>query len=86
MARYKRGRPIPIGGGLYELKPLCDLVHERLIARPFRPLSSFGMEGFVDYGQPHHDQNAPFDSGRKFRRAMWVNKKREEARRAGKPR
>jgi hypothetical protein len=62
-------------GGVVKLKPIPQLVHERLLARPFRPLREFGMEAFVDYGRPFYDNNHG-DKGRDFRRAQLANEKR----------
>lgn len=57
------------------LKPIPQLVHERLLARPFLRLREFGMEAFVDYGRPFYDNNHG-DEGREFRRAEHTNDKR----------
>lgn len=59
------------------MKPIPALVHERLMARPFRKLADFGMEGFVDYGRPYYDNNAGLDKGREFAAAAAANAKRE---------
>lgn len=36
--------------GAYELKPLCRLVHDRMLGQPFRNLLAFDMATFTDYG------------------------------------
>lgn len=63
--------------GRVALKPLPQIVHERLLARPFRKLQDFGMESFVDYGRAFYDNNAGLDKGRNFTRAAQANAKRE---------
>lgn len=60
-----------------ELKPLCLLVHERMVARPFVRFADFDVESFVDYGRPYYDNNAWVDKGKSFPAAERVNKKRE---------
>ena len=62
--------------GQMKLKPIPQLVHERLLARPFLPLREFGLEAFVDYGRPFYDNNWG-DKGREFGRAVAANGKRE---------
>lgn len=59
------------------LKPLCQLVHDRMLSRPFRQLADFDMESFVDYGRAYYDNNAGYDKGKGFARAAQSNKKRE---------
>ncbi len=66
--------------GPRKLKSLPELVHERLLARPFKKLADFGMDAFVDYGRPYYDNNMGLDDGRNFPRAAQVNQKRERAR------
>jgi hypothetical protein len=63
-------------GGM-TLKTIPRLVHERLMARPFRRLGDFGMESFVDYGRPYYDNNVGHDKGRNFPHAGRNNEKRE---------
>jgi hypothetical protein len=63
--------------GKIELKTIPQLVHDRLLARPFRPLAQFDLEGFVDYGRPSYDINP--DKGREFPKAEAANEKREKA-------
>ncbi|HEB52229.1 MAG TPA: hypothetical protein ENI87_03125 [bacterium] len=69
--------------GSLELRPLVDVVHERLLARRFRKLEDFDLEGFVDYGRPFYDNNHQ-DKGRDFSRAWRENQKRETAKRKAK--
>ncbi len=45
----RRGDPVS--------KPIDLLVHERLAARPFRPLAAFDVAGFADYGREYYDNN-----------------------------
>jgi hypothetical protein len=61
------------------VKTIPQLVHERLLARPFLPLADFGMEEFVDYGRPWYDNNQGLDKGRRFSRAEHANEERERA-------
>jgi hypothetical protein len=44
------------------LKPVCVLVHERMLAQPFRSFADFDMESFVDYAQPFYDLNMWVDA------------------------
>lgn len=60
-----------------ELKPVCQVVRERMAARPFRKLADFDMESFVDYGRPYYDNNMGLDKGKRFTRADHANEKRE---------
>ena len=59
------------------MKPTIQLVHERMLARPFRKLADFDLEAFVDYGRAYYDNNAGLDKGRNFARAAQANAKRE---------
>jgi hypothetical protein len=62
------------------VKPIPQLVHERLLARPFLPLADFRMEDFVDYGRPWYDNNQGVDrEGKRFARAEHANEDRERA-------
>jgi hypothetical protein len=74
-AQTEPGRDTFAEGGA--LKPLCQLVHDRMVARPFRQLVDFDMESFVDYGRAYYDNNAGYDKGHGFPRAAQSNKKRE---------
>ena len=67
------GSPTPVP----TLKPINQVVHERMMARPFRRLSAFDMDAFVDYGRAYYDNNAGLDKGRTFARAEQTNKRRE---------
>jgi len=58
------------------IKPVCTLVHDRMLARPFRQLARFDMETFVDYGRPYYDNNEGLDKGAKFPAAARANEKR----------
>jgi hypothetical protein len=60
-----------------ELKSIPQLVHDRMIARPFRKLAEFDLETFVDYGRPRYDNNP--GKGREFPKAEAANAKREKA-------
>ncbi len=62
-------------GGKATIKPTCQVVHERLMARPFQKLADFDMESFVDYGRAFYDNNHR-DKGRDFKKAEQANKKR----------
>lgn len=66
--------------GPRRLKSIPELVHDRLLARPFEKLADFGLATFVDYGRPFYDNNAGLDDGRNFPRAAQVNAKRERER------
>jgi hypothetical protein len=65
------------GNGMSVLKPILQVVHERLMARPFKKLADFDMESFVDYGRAYYDNNMGLDKGREFQRAQQANQKRE---------
>jgi hypothetical protein len=62
--------------GKLTVKPVLQVVHERMAARPFKKMAEFGMESFVDYGQAFYDNNRGFDRGKDFRRAEQANAKR----------
>lgn len=64
-------------GAPRKLKTIPQLVHDRLLARPFKKLAEFDIDGFVDYGRPFYDNNQGFDRGRNFGAAAAVNAKRE---------
>lgn len=72
-----RDTSVPGPGGEPALKDIPQLVHDRLLARPFRRLADFDLESFVDYGRPFYDNNPGTDRSRAFRAAERANKKRE---------
>ncbi len=63
--------------GQPHVKPLCQLVHDRMQALPFVALADFDMESFVDYGRAFYDNNAWVDRGREFKAAVQANVARE---------
>ncbi|MEO6596613.1 MAG: hypothetical protein ABIP94_17840 [Planctomycetota bacterium] len=65
------------GKGATRLKPIPQIVHDRLAARPFQKLEDFDMEWFVDYGRAYYDNNMGLDKGKVFPRAEQANAKRE---------
>lgn len=77
--RDARDTVVVDAAGRPALKDVPQLVHERLLARPFRPLAAFDMESFVDYGRPFYDNNRHVDRGRDFTLAERANRKREQA-------
>lgn len=79
-----KGKPVVDAKGILQLKPLLQVVHERLAARPFVALASFDMEAFVDYGTPLHDDNAAVEAGQPFPGAVQNQQRRERERKAGK--
>src|SRR5262245_12944702 len=64
--------------GLPVLKPIMQVVHERMMARPFKKLTDFDMESFVDYGRAYYDNNMGVDKGKAFPAAQHSNEKREK--------
>lgn len=61
-----------------EVVPVCELVHRRMIDRPFLELDDFDMEEFVDYGRPYYDNNSRHDKrGKRFSKAVKANRERE---------
>ena len=66
-----------VAGGPKALKSIPQIVHERLLARPFKRQAEFGMDAFVDYGRPFYDNNLGHDDGRSFPRAAQANRTRE---------
>lgn len=66
--------------GGHELKPLCQLAHERMLQQPLRPFAEFDMLRFTDYGRVLYDNNAGLDKGRRFRAAEKVAEQREQER------
>ncbi len=75
--RERRDTFVYEGDAPTTIKPVCQLVHERLETRPFRRLEEFGMEAFVDYGRAYYDNNSG-DKGRSFAKAEAANKKRAQ--------
>lgn len=39
------------------MKPLNQLVHERMAMQPFRALADFDLEALIDYGRRYYDNN-----------------------------
>jgi hypothetical protein len=72
------GQTVAGQGGVPQLKPVSQVVHERMAARPFRKLADFDMESFVDYGRAFYDNNQGLDKGKSFPRAEQANQKREK--------
>ena len=72
------GQTVAGKDGVPQLKPVSQVVHERMAARPFRKLADFDMESFVDYGQAFYDNNQGLDKGKNFPRAAQANQKREK--------
>lgn len=72
----KRDTFVVQGDGSQMLKTIPQVVHDRMVARPFKKLADFGMESFVDYGRPYYDNNRGVDQGRNFPRAVQENEKR----------
>jgi hypothetical protein len=70
------GKPLTDKHGVL-LKPLCVLVHDRMMSRPFLKLAQFDFETFVDYGRPYYDNNAGMDKGKSFPAAQHANEQRE---------
>lgn len=73
----KRDTVVVDAAGAMTLKTIPQLVHDRLLARPFKHLADFDMESFVDYGRPYYDNNMGLDKGRNFPRAAKNNEARE---------
>ena len=71
------GKTIAGEHGALALKPVSQVVHERMAARPFRKLADFDMESFVDYGRAFYDNNQGLDKGKDFPAAVQANQKRE---------
>jgi hypothetical protein len=71
-----RDTSVPAPGGMPALKDIPTLVHDRMLARPFRRLADFDLEAFVDYGRPFYDNNPGADRRREFPLAERANKKR----------
>ncbi|HZN41991.1 MAG TPA: hypothetical protein VFD82_24530 [Planctomycetota bacterium] len=63
--------------GLPQLKPIMQVVHERMMARPFKKGADFDMESFVDYGRAYYDNNMGVDKGKEFPSAEQANEKRD---------
>jgi len=74
-----RDTSVPGPGGMTALKDIPSLVHDRMLARPFRRLADFDLEAFVDYGRPYYDNNPSTDRRREFPLAERANKKRAVA-------
>ncbi|MFN9704075.1 MAG: hypothetical protein ACK595_04550 [Planctomycetota bacterium] len=74
-----RDTSVPGPGGMLALKDIPSLVHDRMLARPFRQLADFDLEAFVDYGRPFYDNNPGTDRRREFPLAERANRKRAVA-------
>lgn len=48
-------------GPKVRMKPLNQLVHERMSVRPFLPLESFDVAEFANYGRTYYDNNKKVD-------------------------
>ena len=78
LKREPRDTFVQTRSGEYELKSVVQVIHDRMVTRPFRKLDEFDLEQFVDYGRPFYDNNHG-DRGKKFSRAERANRKRELA-------
>ncbi len=79
--RERRGRP--------RMKPINQLVHERMAQRPFVKFEDFDVAVFADYGRILYDNNRKVDGrGEVFMTPRKVDrqKQREEKRRKGRER
>lgn len=75
-SRETRDTVLLVADGPRKLKTIPQLVHDRLLTRPFQKLADFDLESFVDYGRPFYDNNQGLDRGRNFPRAAHVNEQR----------
>lgn len=75
--RERRDTVVVDDEGKPTLLSIPQIVHARMMQRPFRPLAAFDLDSFVDYGRPFYDNNAGVDKGRNFPRAAVANQKRE---------
>lgn len=64
-ARYVEGKLVKDDTGQIELKPLNEVLHERMRREPFQSYASFDVVRFVDYGQVHYDNNRWIDTSSK---------------------
>lgn len=78
--RDPNGQPLVGSAGQLQLKPIRQIVHDRLCAQPFPRLAEFDLEAFVDYGRAYYDNNAGIDEGRRFTRAERNDVRREKQR------
>ena len=78
--RETRDTVVLVANGPRKLKSIPQLVHDRLLTRPFQKLDDFGLDSFVDYGRPFYDNNQGLDRGRNFPRAAHANEQRERDR------
>lgn len=74
------GRPRKNEHGAPELKPICTLLHERMLAQPFRTQAQFDMDAFVDYGRAFYDNNEGLDQGKRFAKAEQAQVERDRLR------
>ena len=79
--RYKnepRDTIVLSSAGKPQLKPVCQVVHDRMSELVFTKLAKFDLEEFVDYGRAFYDNNSRIgDKGKEFRAAKKANRKRE---------
>ncbi|MCB9890222.1 MAG: hypothetical protein H6832_06515 [Planctomycetes bacterium] len=52
--------------GETRLLAIDELVHQRMVHRPFVPYARFDIENFVDYGRRYYDLNRGHDRGKVF--------------------
>lgn len=75
------GKPKRDARGNPQLKPINQLVHERMARRPFVAFADFDITGFVDYGQLFYDNNMRVEK-QGVRISSWWNKKRKKKKRS----
>ncbi len=63
------------------LKPINQLVHERLAERPFVPFQRFDVEAFADYGRDYYDNNAKLGRGVQFGTEGYMQSQKRQAER-----
>jgi hypothetical protein len=81
--RDPKGGPLRDGDGNVELRPLLQVLHERIAVLRFTLITAVPWEALVDYGHPVFDANAASERGRTFSAAASNQQKRERERKAG---
>lgn len=79
------GKPRRGANSRIAMKPINQLVHERMAKRPFRAFDDFDVAAFIDYGRPYYDNNAGVDGrGKKFY-SWWRTKRKPKKRKSARP-
>jgi hypothetical protein len=80
--RDPAGGPLRNEVGQIELRPLLQVLHERVGVLRFTAIAAMPWEALVDYGHPQFDANAAMERGRTFSAAAANHQRRERERKS----